>query len=162
LARAVSIANRGRSETWVGRDARSPYADACRTAAPTSARFRNVAVAQDPVAKLCGRCRHCRRDVVRSRRLPARPIDEGCEQPLHACMPRDLRATERSALHMPVLGRIAPHAAADAQDIAGWLGVPVAVAEALCAGAGSRGPCHARRRPLTSCGQVVDEGSTAT
>jgi len=77
-------------------------------------------------------------------------------------MATDLRATELSDLHMLVLGRIAHHAAADAQDIAGWLGVPVAVAEALCAGAGSRGPCHARRRPLTSCGQVVDEGSTAT
>jgi hypothetical protein len=34
---------------------------------------------------------------------------------------------------MLVLARIAHHAATDPRDIALWLGVPVAVAEALCA-----------------------------
>ena len=48
-------------------------------------------------------------------------------------MATDLRATELSDLHMLVLGRIAHHAAADAKDIAGWLGVPVVLAEAVCA-----------------------------
>jgi DNA-binding IscR family transcriptional regulator len=48
-------------------------------------------------------------------------------------MATDLRETELSDLHMLVLGRIAHHAAADAEDIALWLGVPVAVADALCA-----------------------------
>jgi hypothetical protein len=33
---------------------------------------------------------------------------------------------------MIVLGTIAQQASADAEDIAGWLGVPVMVAEALC------------------------------
>jgi hypothetical protein len=42
-------------------------------------------------------------------------------------------ATELSDLHLPVLGRIAHHAAADPMDIAGWLGVPVTLAEAVCA-----------------------------
>jgi DNA-binding IscR family transcriptional regulator len=42
------------------------------------------------------------------------------------------RAAELSDLHMIVLGRIAHHAHADAEDIARWLGVPVVVAEALC------------------------------
>jgi DNA-binding MarR family transcriptional regulator len=36
-------------------------------------------------------------------------------------------------LHMIVLGTIAHFAGADVEDIADWLGVPVAVAEALCA-----------------------------
>jgi hypothetical protein len=44
-----------------------------------------------------------------------------------------LRETELSDLHMLVLGRIAHHAAADAEDIALWLGVPLVVALALCA-----------------------------
>jgi hypothetical protein len=48
-------------------------------------------------------------------------------------MATDLRATDLSGLHMLVLGKIARHAAADADDIARWLGVPVAVAAALCA-----------------------------
>ena len=39
--------------------------------------------------------------------------------------------TELSDLHMIVLGRIAHRAIADVDDIAGWLGVPVVVAEAL-------------------------------
>jgi DNA-binding IscR family transcriptional regulator len=43
------------------------------------------------------------------------------------------RETEWSDLHMIVLGTIAHRASADAEDIATWLGVPVAVAEALCA-----------------------------
>ena len=64
------------------------------------------------MAKLCGRCRHCRRDVVRSRILRARPIDGGCEQAPHACMATDFRETKLSDLHMLVLGRIAHHAAA--------------------------------------------------
>jgi hypothetical protein len=34
---------------------------------------------------------------------------------------------------MLVLGTIMHHAIADAEDIATWLGVPVVVAEALCA-----------------------------
>jgi hypothetical protein len=34
---------------------------------------------------------------------------------------------------MLVLGRIAHRAIADVEDIAGWLGVPVEVAAALCA-----------------------------
>jgi hypothetical protein len=38
-----------------------------------------------------------------------------------------------SDLHMLILGRIAHHATADAQDIADWLGVPIEVALALCA-----------------------------
>jgi hypothetical protein len=38
-----------------------------------------------------------------------------------------------SDLHMLVLGRIAHRAIADAEDIARWLGVPVAIAEAVCA-----------------------------
>jgi DNA-binding IscR family transcriptional regulator len=38
-----------------------------------------------------------------------------------------------SDLRMIVLGRIAHHATADAEDIAAWLGVPVVVAEAVCA-----------------------------
>src|SRR5262249_36467135 len=41
------------------------------------------------------------------------------------------RGTELSDLHMIVLGRIAHRAIADVDDIAGWLGVPVVVAEAL-------------------------------
>ena len=35
--------------------------------------------------------------------------------------------------HIVVLGRIAYCAIADVEDIAPWLGVPVVVAEALCA-----------------------------
>ena len=38
-----------------------------------------------------------------------------------------------SDLHMLVLGRIAHRAIADVEDIARWLGVPVAIAEAVCA-----------------------------
>jgi hypothetical protein len=38
-----------------------------------------------------------------------------------------------SDLHMLVLGRIAHRAIADVEDIAGWLGAPLAVAEAFCA-----------------------------
>jgi hypothetical protein len=38
-----------------------------------------------------------------------------------------------SDLHTVVLGRIAHRARADAEDIGAWLGLPVAVAEALCA-----------------------------
>jgi hypothetical protein len=39
-----------------------------------------------------------------------------------------------SDVHMLVLGRIAHQAGADAEDIGAWLGLPVAVAEALCTG----------------------------
>ena len=38
-----------------------------------------------------------------------------------------------SDLHMLVLGRIAHRETADAEDISAWLGLRVAVAEALCA-----------------------------
>jgi hypothetical protein len=38
-----------------------------------------------------------------------------------------------SDLHMIVLGTIVHHTSADAEDIATWLGVPIMVAEALCA-----------------------------
>ena len=38
-----------------------------------------------------------------------------------------------SDLHILVLGRIAHRTIADVEDIARWLGVPVGVAEALCA-----------------------------
>jgi DNA-binding IscR family transcriptional regulator len=41
--------------------------------------------------------------------------------------------TESSDLYLIVLGRIAHRAIADAEDIARWLGVPIVVAEALCA-----------------------------
>jgi hypothetical protein len=39
----------------------------------------------------------------------------------------------RPGLHMLVLGRIAHRATADVEDIAGWLGMPVVLAEAVCA-----------------------------
>jgi hypothetical protein len=48
-------------------------------------------------------------------------------------MAGDERGTELSDLHMIVLGRIAQGTITDAEDIAHWLGVPVVVAEALCA-----------------------------
>jgi DNA-binding IscR family transcriptional regulator len=48
-------------------------------------------------------------------------------------MATSMRATEPSDLHMIVLGRIAHRAIADVEDIARWLGVPITVAEALCA-----------------------------
>src|SRR5262245_47855621 len=51
----------------------------------------------------------------------------------HARVPTSVRATELSHLHLFVLGRIAHRAIADVEDIARWLGVPVVVAEALCA-----------------------------
>ena len=62
------------------------------------------------------------------------------------------RATELSDLHMIVLARIAPHEIADVEDIARWLGVPVTVAEALCADLKGCGPAHGSARPLTSRG----------
>ena len=43
------------------------------------------------------------------------------------------RGTQLSDLQMVVLSRIAHRAIADVDDIARWLGVPVVVAEALCA-----------------------------
>jgi hypothetical protein len=46
---------------------------------------------------------------------------------------------------MLVLGRIAHHAAAHAEDIAPWLGVPVVVAETLCADLEAAGQLHAAR-----------------
>ena len=55
------------------------------------------------------------------------------------------RGTELSDLPMIVLGRIAHHAIADVEDIARWLGVPVAVAEALCADLKAAGPLTAAR-----------------
>ena len=42
-------------------------------------------------------------------------------------------ARELSELHMILLGSIAHRAIADVDDLASWLGVPVVVAEALCA-----------------------------
>jgi DNA-binding IscR family transcriptional regulator len=48
-------------------------------------------------------------------------------------MAKSMRVTELSDLHMVVLGRIAHRATANAEDIAAWLGLPGAVAEALCA-----------------------------
>jgi hypothetical protein len=45
----------------------------------------------------------------------------------------DERAARLPDLHMIVLGTIAHLASADVDDIAGWLGVPVAVAAAMCA-----------------------------
>ena len=48
-------------------------------------------------------------------------------------MPTGARGTELTDLHMIVLGRIAHRAIADVDDIALWLGVPVVVADALCA-----------------------------
>jgi hypothetical protein len=56
------------------------------------------------------------------------------------------RATELSALHMIVLGRIAHHATTDVEDIAGWVGVPVAVAEAVCADLEAAGMLTKARR----------------
>jgi len=50
----------------------------------------------------------------------------------HVCMANE-RTVEMGDLHMIVLGRIAHHASAAVDDIAGWLGVPVVLAEALCA-----------------------------
>ena len=41
--------------------------------------------------------------------------------------------TELGDLHMIVLERIAQQTMADVEDIARWLGVPVVVAQALCA-----------------------------
>jgi DNA-binding MarR family transcriptional regulator len=38
-----------------------------------------------------------------------------------------------SDLHMAVLVALAAHGSADAEEIAGWLGLPLAVVEALCA-----------------------------
>ena len=38
-----------------------------------------------------------------------------------------------SDLHMLVLGRIGHRAIADVEDIARWLGVPVAIADTVCA-----------------------------
>jgi hypothetical protein len=43
------------------------------------------------------------------------------------------RLVQLSDLHTLVLGRIAHRAQVDAEDISAWLGVPVAVAEVLCA-----------------------------
>jgi hypothetical protein len=48
-------------------------------------------------------------------------------------MPNVERAAQLSDLHMVVLVAIAHHATADVEDIAGWLGVPVEVAAAVCA-----------------------------
>jgi hypothetical protein len=61
-------------------------------------------------------------------------------------MATDLRETELSDLHMLILGRIAHQAAADAEDIALWLGVPVAVAEAVCADLEAAGMLTKARR----------------
>jgi hypothetical protein len=51
-----------------------------------------------------------------------------------------------SDLHMLVLGRIAHRARADAEDIGAWLGLPVAVAEALCADLEAAGLLERARR----------------
>jgi hypothetical protein len=51
-----------------------------------------------------------------------------------------------SDLHMLVLGRIAHRAGADAEDIGAWLGLPVAVAEALCADVEAAGLLAKARR----------------
>jgi hypothetical protein len=51
----------------------------------------------------------------------------------HARVPTSVRATELSDLHMLVLGRIEHRAIADVEDIARWLGLPVAIADAVCA-----------------------------
>jgi hypothetical protein len=42
------------------------------------------------------------------------------------------RAARLNDWHMIVLGTIAYRATADVEDIAGWLGVPVVGAEAVC------------------------------
>jgi hypothetical protein len=57
----------------------------------------------------------------------------------------DESGTELSDLHMIVLGRIAHRAMADVEDIARWLGVPVVVADALCADLARRGLLAAAR-----------------
>lgn len=51
----------------------------------------------------------------------------------------DESGTQLSGLHMIVLGRIAHRGMADVEDIARWLGVPVVVAETLCADVARRG-----------------------
>lgn len=48
-------------------------------------------------------------------------------------MPTRARTTELSDLHMIVLGTIMHHAIGDAADVAGWLRLPVALAEVVCA-----------------------------
>jgi hypothetical protein len=59
-------------------------------------------------------------------------LTEVTERP-HARMANVDRAAQSSDLHMVVLGAIAHLASADVEDIAGWLGVPVAPAAAVCA-----------------------------
>src|SRR5262249_5279009 len=74
-----------------------------------------------------------RHDVFRSRIPQLRRIDGIPAAAPHARVPTSVRATELSHLHLFVLGRIAHRAIADVEDVARWLGVPVVVAEALCA-----------------------------
>src|SRR5262249_21743174 len=72
-------------------------------------------------------------DLFRSKVLATRRIDAGRVATPHTRMATGSRGTELSDLHMIVLGRIAQRAIADVDDIARWLGVPVVVAEILCA-----------------------------
>ena len=52
-----------------------------------------------------------------------------------------------SDLHMLVLGGIAHQAGADPEEIGAWLGLPVAVAEAMCAYLEAAGLLARARRP---------------
>src|SRR5262249_28899777 len=81
-------------------------------------------------------------DLFRSKVLATRRIDAGRVATPHTRMATGSRGTELSDLHMIVLGRIAQRAIADVDDIARWLGVPVVVAEILCADLKSRGSAH--------------------
>src|SRR5262245_4798262 len=81
----------------------------------------------------CGVRSTGRLDLFRSKVLPARPIDAGREAVPHARMATGASGTELSDLHMIALGGIAHLAIADVDDIDRWLGVPVVVAEILCA-----------------------------
>jgi DNA-binding IscR family transcriptional regulator len=69
-------------------------------------------------------------------------------------MTHGARAAELSDLHMIVLGRIAHAASADVEDIARWLGVPVVVAEAVCADLEGAGLLTAARGHSRAAAQV--------
>jgi len=43
---------------------------------------------------------------------------------------------------MLVLVALAAHGSADAEEVTGWLGLPVALAEAVCADLEAAGPAH--------------------
>ena len=52
---------------------------------------------------------------------------------------------------MIVLGTIKHHASADAEEVAGWLGLPVPLVQAVCAELEAAGLLGGRTWPLTSC-----------